>query len=52
MRTLGLLLLLGATAGAGKNIDEIKWMSSKDAFKKAKDPKTSRWVLVYKEWPL
>jgi hypothetical protein len=51
MRTLGLLLLLGAVSGAGEKIDEIKWMSSKDAFKKAKDPKTSRWVLIYKEWP-
>jgi hypothetical protein len=44
---LGGLLL----AAAGDRIDEINWMSSKAAFEKARDEKTARWVLVYKEWP-
>ena len=35
----------------GDGIDEIKWMSSKDAFEKAQKKETARWVLVYKEWP-
>ncbi|MHC4549471.1 MAG: hypothetical protein ACYTEZ_11920 [Planctomycetota bacterium] len=51
MRTLGILSLLAVAATAGNRIDEIKWLSSKEAFRKAKDPKTARWVLIYKEWP-
>ena len=48
MRALVPLCLL-SVALAGDRIDEIKWMSSKDAFAKAK--KSKKWVLVYKEWP-
>ena len=44
---LGAFLL----AAAGDRIDEIKWMSSKEAFEKARDEKMARWVLIYKEWP-
>ena len=51
MRRIALVGLLAVAATAGDRIDEIEWLSSKDAFRKAKDPKTSRWVLIYKEWP-
>ena len=43
----GALLL----AALGDRIDEIKWMPGKEAFDKARDPNTARWVLIYKEWP-
>ena len=51
MRTLLFLCLPAALVAAGDRIDEIKWLSAKEAFRKAKDKKTKRWVLVYKEWP-
>jgi len=49
MKTAALAAIL--LAATGDRIDEIKWMSSKEAFEKARDEKTARWVLVYKEWP-
>ena len=47
------LLLSTMLAGPipGDRIDEIKWLSAKEAFAKAADAKSARWVLVYKEWP-
>jgi hypothetical protein len=49
VKTLALgAILLAAT---GDRIDEIKWIPSTQAFQKAKDEKTARWVLIYKEWP-
>ena len=51
MRTLAAIGVLTAATLAGDRIDEIKWLSSKAAFEKAKDKKTARWILVYKEWP-
>ncbi|MBI4565401.1 MAG: hypothetical protein HY716_11970 [Planctomycetes bacterium] len=50
MKTM-LWLGMAAAVAAGDRIDEIKWMSSEEAFEKAQDEKTSRWVLIYKEWP-
>jgi len=50
MRLLVLIGLLAA-ASSGDRIEEIRWLSAKDAFEKPKDEKSSRWVLIYKEWP-
>ena len=49
MRTLLLGTLL--VAATGDRIGEIRWMSSTEAFQKAKDSSPARWVLIYKEWP-
>ena len=48
-----LLTLIGVLAlfPVGDRIDEIKWLSAKEAFEKATNEKSSRWVLIYKEWP-
>ncbi len=51
MKTLAAVAFAAVLAWRGDRIDEIKWLTSKDAFDKAKDEKTKRWVLVYKEWP-
>lgn len=44
-------LILLALLATGDRIEEIKWLTAKEAFAKALQPATSRWVLVYKEWP-
>ncbi len=51
MRTLAALGVLAAATLGGDRVDEIRWLSSKAAIEKAKDKKTARWLLVYKEWP-
>jgi hypothetical protein len=49
MKTVALgAILLGAV---GDRIDEIKWIPAKQAFEKASDQQSRRWVLIYKEWP-
>ena len=50
LAALAVTFLLTA-AGPGDRIHEIKWLSSKEAFKKANDKETARWVLLYKMWP-
>ena len=40
-----------AGAFASDRVDEIKWLSAKDAFEKAQSKDAPRWVLLYKVWP-
>jgi hypothetical protein len=45
-------ILLGALClQDGAKLDDIRWIESKEAFVKAQAKETSRWVLIYKEWP-
>ena len=30
---------------------KIEWLSAKEAFEKAKEKETRRWVLIYKKYP-
>lgn len=36
---------------ASDRVDEIKWLTAKDAFEKAQSKDAPRWVLLYKVWP-
>ena len=44
-----LVMVMGGALSASERIDEVKWLTAKDAFEKART--SGQWVLIYKEWP-